>query len=114
MLHTSTLLPRAAWRDRYVPLLRSRIPLVVLQDWLCSVHAAAAFSHRPRRLCVVNLKLTMRFGIGSRAASVFASTPPGFLTGRARVLHGVVQEVGPLRGRGWGCCPVSFARKIGT
>src|SRR5258705_10867681 len=41
------------------------MPLFVLQDRLCSVHAAGAFPGGWRRLSAVNVKLTMRLGIGA-------------------------------------------------
>jgi hypothetical protein len=43
------LVPRPARWDISVPLSRTRIPLIVLQDRLCSVHAAQAFSGDWRR-----------------------------------------------------------------
>src|ERR1700687_4166239 len=54
----------ARW-DTSVPLSRTRIPLFVVQDRLCSVHAADAFPGDRRRLCAINVKLTMRLGIGA-------------------------------------------------
>jgi hypothetical protein len=54
-----------ARRDRLVPLSRTRIPRIVLQDRLCSVHAGAAFLPPRPRLCAVNVKLTMGLGIGA-------------------------------------------------
>jgi hypothetical protein len=36
------LAPRLPWRDTSVPLSRMRLPLFVVQDRLCSVHAATA------------------------------------------------------------------------
>src|SRR5471032_1515795 len=65
MLHASTLPRRMARRDNSVPLSRTRIPRIVLQDRLCSVHAAAAFLPPRPRLCAVNVKLTMSLAIGA-------------------------------------------------
>ena len=51
---------RAARRDTSVPLSRTRTPFSVVQDRLCSVHAAHGFSDSRPRLCAVKVKLTMR------------------------------------------------------
>src|ERR1700736_2414072 len=66
MFHTSTLPRRMGRRDSSVPLSRTRIPRFVLQERHCSVHAADGFPLVWRRLCAVNVKLTMRLGIGGR------------------------------------------------
>ena len=39
------------------------MPLFVLQDSLCSVYAAGVFPGSGRRLCAVNVKLTMRLAV---------------------------------------------------
>jgi len=72
---------RTRFRDRLVPLSRTRIPLFVVQHRLCSVHAAAAFPRLRRQLCVVNVKLTMRLAAGAGTPSVFASTRGRFSPG---------------------------------
>src|SRR2546430_14326970 len=59
MLHTSTLLRRLAWRDTPVLLSRTPFPWFVLQDRLCSVHAAGALPLGWRRLCAFKVKLPM-------------------------------------------------------
>src|ERR1700682_359630 len=101
MLHISTLPRRMARRDRFVPLSRTRIPRIVLQDRLCSVHAGAAFSLLRPRLCAVNVKLTMGLGIGaSLLVSAHSSACPGLLQGPARLLHRRCQTVWSSRGRG--------------
>src|SRR3979411_93971 len=63
MLHTSTLLRRLAWRDTSVLLSRTPLPWFVLQDRLCSVHAAGALPRDWRRLCAVKVKLTMTLAL---------------------------------------------------
>jgi hypothetical protein len=50
--------------------LRTRIPFSVLQEGLCSVHAAGAVPQVWRRLCVVKVKLTIALGIGAGLTSV--------------------------------------------
>ena len=76
-----TLPRRPARWDRSVPLLRTPVPLIVLQDRRCSVHAADAFWRGRGRLCAVKVKLTMRLGIAARllvsAHSILAGFPPG-------------------------------------
>src|SRR5665647_1562440 len=62
--------PRPARRDISVPVLPTRIPLSVLQEVLCSVHAADAFPGRQQRLCVVKVKLTNALGMAARLARV--------------------------------------------
>jgi hypothetical protein len=62
--------------------LPTRIPFSVLQEGLCSVHAADAFPHPRQRLCVVKVKLTNALGIAARLARVvvleyFAGFSPG-------------------------------------
>jgi hypothetical protein len=37
--------PGDIWRDKSVPLQRTRDPFLVVQEGICSVHAAEAFSH---------------------------------------------------------------------
>jgi hypothetical protein len=44
MFHEPTLSPRSARQDTSVSLSVTRIPRFVVQDRLCSVHAAAAFA----------------------------------------------------------------------
>jgi hypothetical protein len=104
-----------ARRDRFVPLSRTLIPRIVLQDRLCSVHAGAAFSLLRPRLCAVNVKLTMGLGIGaSLLVSAHSSACPGLLQGPARLLHRRCQTVWSSRGEGWGCNPFSLRGKIST
>src|SRR6478609_851618 len=59
--------PRLPRWDTSVPLLCTRAPLFVVQDRLCSVHAADAFWPLRWRLCVINVKLTTRLAIGRRS-----------------------------------------------
>jgi hypothetical protein len=59
--------------------LRARIPFVVLQEGLCSVHAADALSTGRRRLCAVKVKLTIRVPIGASLIVSARSTLAGFL-----------------------------------
>jgi hypothetical protein len=69
MFHVDLAL-RLARRDTSVPLLRTHIPFSVLQEALCSVHAAGAVPRPWRRLCAVKVKLTIALGIGAGLASV--------------------------------------------
>src|SRR6202048_1587731 len=89
MLHTLALPPRMARRDSSVPLSRTRIPLAVVQDRLCSVHAAEAFCGRGPRLCVVNLKLTIRLAIGAGLLVSAHWIPRRFSPGAGAALHRV-------------------------
>src|SRR5215813_11637033 len=58
MFHT--LLPRGLLGGTSLSRFRARaFPLVVVQDRLCSVHAASAVSGKLRRLCCVKVNLTM-------------------------------------------------------
>src|SRR5207302_10552544 len=68
MFHCEASPLPVARRDTSVPILRTCVPLFVVQDRLCSVHAADAIWLRQRRLCVINVKLTMRLVIAARPA----------------------------------------------
>jgi hypothetical protein len=93
--------PRMARRDSSVPLSRTRIPLVVVQDRLCSVHAAEAFCGGGPRLCVVNVKLTMGLAIGAGLLVSAHSIPRRFSPGAgAGVTRGEVKQFGRGAGRG--------------
>jgi hypothetical protein len=59
MLDTHARAPRTTLWDISVPLSRTHIPFAVVQEGLCSVHAETVFAHGRRRLCCVNVKLTM-------------------------------------------------------
>src|ERR1700682_2013775 len=112
MLHISTLPRRMARRDRFVPLSRTRIPRIVLQDRLCSVHAGAAFSLLRPRLCAVNVKLTMGLGIGaSLLVSAHSSACPGLLPGPARLATQAVSNSLVVARGGVGMEPVFVARE---
>src|SRR3982074_249893 len=101
MLHTLALPPRMARRDSSVPLSRTRIPLVVVQDRLCSVHAAEAFCGRGPRLCVVNVKLTIGLAIRAGLLGYAHSKPRWFSPGAgAGVTQGEVKQFGRRAGRG--------------
>src|SRR5450756_13179 len=100
MLHTSTLPRRVTRRDRSVLLSRTRIPRIVLQDRLCSVHAAAAFLPPGPRLCAVNVKLTMRLAIGASLLVSAHSSLPVFSRGRRGCYTGGVKQFGRRAGRG--------------
>src|SRR5882672_2044779 len=86
------------------------MPLFVLQDSLCSVHAADVFPGSGRRLCSVNVKLTMRLGTATGLLTSGHSNATGFLQGPARLLHRRRQTDWSSSGEGWECRPVSFAR----
>src|ERR1700732_2612895 len=101
MFHTSTLPRRMGRRDSSVPLSRTRIPRFVLQERHCSVHAADGFPLVWRRLCAVNVKLTMRLGIGGRLLmSAQWRRSPVFSKGRRGWYTGGVKQVWSARGRG--------------
>src|SRR5258708_39835969 len=101
MFHTSTLTRCPARRDTSVPLSRTRIPLFVLQDRLCSVHAAGAFPGGRRRLYAVNVKLTMRLGIGPGLLMSAHSSARRFSPGAGEVVtQAVSNRFGRRAGRG--------------
>jgi hypothetical protein len=90
-----------ARRDSSVPLSRTRIPLIVVQDRLCSVHAAEAFCGGGPRLCVVNVKLTIGLAIGAALLGYAHSIPRRFSPGAgAGVTQGEVKQFGRRAGRG--------------
>jgi hypothetical protein len=94
--------------------LRTRIPFSVLQEGLCSVHAAVAVPRVWRRLCAVKVKLTIALGIGAALDSLrplqgFA----GFLEGSREVDTQARQTVWSSRGKG-GDAPGPGASKIST
>src|SRR5258706_15396928 len=78
------------------------MPLFVLQDSLCSVHAADVFPGSGRRLCSVNVKLTMRLGAATGLLTSGHSNATGFLQGPARLLHRRRQTDWSSRGGGGG------------
>jgi hypothetical protein len=100
MFHASTSPLRPARLDISVPLLRTRTPFSVLQDRLCSVHAADALSRGGRRLCAVNVKLTMQLGIGVRLLVSARSGSRRFAPGAGEVVTGGVKQFGHRAGRG--------------
>src|ERR1035437_9045770 len=116
MFHTSTSPSpsRPARWDRSVPLSRARIPLFVLQDRLCSVHAAGAFAGSRPRLCAVNVKLTMQLGIGAGLLVSAHSNSRVFSRGRRVLLHRVVQTGLVVARGGVGCRPGASCEKIST
>src|SRR5258708_8671684 len=98
--------------DSSVPLLGTRIPRFVLQERQCSVHAAGGFLPLWRRLCAVNVKLTMRLGIGGRLlVSAQWKRSPVVSKWPVRLLHRRRQTVWSARGEGWGCRPGSLREK---
>src|ERR1035437_1032881 len=115
MFHGSSLPSRPARWDRSVPLSRTRIPLFVLQDRLCSVHAAGAFAGSWRCLCAVNVKLTMQLGIGAGLLVSAHSYSRVFSRGRRALLDRVVQTglVGARGGVGMSP-PGASCEKIST
>ena len=91
------------------------IPFSVLQDGLCSVHAADAFPHPQERLCVVKVKLTNALGIAARLARVvvleyFAGFSPG---SREVDTQAASNSLVIARGRGGDVTP-TCAKKIST
>src|SRR5882757_9533325 len=70
------LTPRAARRDSSVPLLRTLIPKVVVQDRQCSVHAAAVSRRGCPRLCVVKVKLTMSLALSREPVELRRQAAP--------------------------------------
>jgi len=60
----------AQW-DSPVPLSRTHIPLTVVQEGPCSVHAEAAFALGLPRICCVNVKLTI--GLAGEAGLLVCS-----------------------------------------
>jgi hypothetical protein len=88
--------------------------LIVLQDGLCSVHAAEALSGRRRRLCAVKVKLTNALGLGA-ALLVFAhSISTAFLSEHPRGWYtGGDKQFGRRAGRG-GDFPRTLREKIST
>jgi hypothetical protein len=73
------LTPRAARRDSSVPLLRTLIPKVVVQDRQCSVHAAAVSPRGCPRLCVVKVKLTMSLALSREPVELRRQAAPDFV-----------------------------------
>src|ERR1019366_8900014 len=115
MFHGSTLPSRPARGDRSVPLSRTRVPLFVLQDRLCSVHAAVAFAGGWRRLCAVNVKLTMRLAIGAGLLGSAHSRSRRFSPGAGgAVTQGEVRQFGRRAGRGGDVAPGASGEKIST
>src|SRR5450759_2742274 len=114
MFHTLTLprwLPR---QDRSVPLSRMRIPRFVLQDRLCSVHAADTFAGVWRRLCAVNVKLTMRLVIGASLLVSAHSSLRRFAPGAGEVLtQAVSNRFGRRAGRGLSLIHISEPTRLG-
>src|ERR1700739_3202825 len=105
MFHNSALPRGAAGKDTSVPLSCTRIPGFVLQDCLCSVYAAGGFCARRRQLCVVNVKLTMRFRMRAGLLWSAHSISRGFLQARRDGYTGGVKQIWSSRGEGWGCHP---------
>ena len=104
MFHSKPYAPRPPRRDTSVPLSRKRLPISVVQERRCSVHAEAAFWPVCRRLCVVNVKLTMRLALARTPARVQRiPVHAGYLQGPARHVHRWRQTVWSSRGEGWGC-----------
>jgi hypothetical protein len=87
------------------------MPLFVLQDRLCSVHAAGAFPGGWRRLFAVNVKLTMRLGIGAGLLMSARSMLADPSKGSARLLHRWRQTGLIVTRGGVGMSPVFPARE---
>src|SRR3979411_3214843 len=90
------------------------MPLFVLQDRLCSVHAAGVFPGSGRRLCAVNVKLTMRLGTATGLLMSAQSDARRFSPRPARLLHRRRQTGLVVAREGWGCRPFSLREKIST
>src|ERR1700704_2033854 len=87
------------------------MPLFVLQDSLCSVHAAGVFPGSGRRLCAVNVKLTMRLGTATGLLMSVHSDARRFSPRPARLLHRR-RQTGLVVARGAvGMSPVFLARE---
>src|SRR3974390_927983 len=107
MFHVD-LAPRPLRWDISVPFLRARIPFSVLQERLCSVHAAGAVPRVWPRLYAVKVKLTITLGPGARLASVHplhSKASPVFRRMPAKLIHRRRQTVWSSRGEGWGISP---------
>ncbi len=108
------LVPRRARWDISVPLSPTRLPFVVLQDGLCSVHAAQALSGDRRRLCDVKVKLTTWLAIGA-GLLLSAHSIARWPVRRGEVItRGGVKQVWSSRGEGWDVTPRLCAKKIST
>jgi hypothetical protein len=100
----------ARW-DTCVPLSPTRIPLVVLQDRLCSVHAAEALSGDWRRLCDVKVKLTKRLAVGAGLLGSAHSIARRFSKGSGEIVtQGGVKQSLVVAREGW-MSPLTLARK---
>src|SRR4030081_2837174 len=87
------------------------MPLFVLKDSLCSVHAAGVFPGRGRRLCAVNVKLTMRLGTATGLLMSAHSDARRFSPRPARLLHRRRQTGLVVAREGAGMSPVFLARE---
>jgi hypothetical protein len=93
------LAPRTVRWDRSVPLSRTHIPLFVVQEGLCSVHAEAAFAPDLRRFCCVNVKLTIGLAGEPRLIVSARITSPVLLqVAGETVLQAVKQSLVVARG----------------
>src|SRR5882757_10833290 len=96
------LTPRAARRDSSVPLLRTLIPKVVVQDRQCSVHAAAVSPRGCPRLCVVKVKLTMSLALSREPVELRRQAAPELFRFPAGSSHRRRQTEWSACGEGWG------------
>src|SRR5882757_10418550 len=99
------LTPRAARRDSSVPLLRTLIPKVVVQDRQCSVHAAAVSPRGCPRLCVVKVKLTMSLALSREPVELRRQAAPDLFRFPAGSSHRRRQTEWSSCGEGWGQSP---------
>src|SRR5437868_3733196 len=100
MFHT--LLPRGPLGGTYLSRFRaSAFPVVVVQDRLCSVHAAGAVSGELRRLCCIKVNFTMLLA-GPVDLTKVTLTPARKLFQVAPALRytGGVKQFGHRAGRG--------------
>jgi hypothetical protein len=97
-----TRAPRSLQWDISVPLSRTHIPFIVVQERLCIVHAEAAFARGLRGICCVNVKLTI--GLAGEARLIVS---PAFYISRVllklageAVSQALSNRVWSSRGRG--------------
>src|SRR5229473_5149678 len=111
MFHDATSSGARLGGDTFVPLSPTRIPLIVLQDRLCSVHAAEALSGDWRRLCDVKVKLTKGLAVGAGLLGSAHSIARRFSAGSGEIVtQAASSKVWSSRGKG-GCHPLTLARK---
>ena len=113
MFHCTTL-PRACLGGTHLSRFRARaFPWFVVQDGLCSVHAADAIWPLRRRLCVVNVKLTTQLGDrGAACVEWNASGQRRLISSDRRGWYtGGVKQFGHRAGRGGDVIPAPQGAK---